>query len=251
VTLNIDRGLAKTFAGHIHWRACGAGPVVMVSHINQQSSAVMVELLAALAPNFRAVAIDYPSHGHSDHIDWQPTIEDYARCVIEVMDALKIERAFAMGEAVGAATSIALGAHWPQRIDKAVLINIPYFSDADTAKNDIADIAKVRPSDDSGFPAPRSTQGWMDRINTAQLEIGRDRWQAMGALAKFDPLSGLAALKQPVLMLYGENFIYGKHRALMQSKCPHARLEIVPGGRFCMSWERATDIAAHARAFLG
>ena len=109
MTLSIERGLAKTFAGHIHWRACGSGPVVMVSHINQQSSAVMVELLQALAPNFRAIAIDYPSHGHSDHIDWQPAIEDYARCVIEVMDALKIERAFAMGEAVGAATSIALG----------------------------------------------------------------------------------------------------------------------------------------------
>ena len=61
----------------------------MVSHINQQSSAVMVELLQALAPNFRAIAIDYPSHGHSDHIDWQPTIEDYARCVVEVMDALE------------------------------------------------------------------------------------------------------------------------------------------------------------------
>ena len=134
-----------------------------------------------------------------------------------------------MGEAVGAATSIALGARWPQRIDKAVLINIPYFSDADTAKNDIADIAKVRPSDESGFPAPRSikfllendpehapmqpTQSWMDRINTAQLEIGRDRWQAMGALAKFDTLGGLAALKLPVLMLYGENHLRQASRA--------------------------------------
>ena len=47
MTLPIERGLAKTFAGHIHWRACGPadGPTVMVSHINQQSSAVMVELL--------------------------------------------------------------------------------------------------------------------------------------------------------------------------------------------------------------
>ena len=45
-------------------------------------------------------------------------------------------------------------------------------------------------------------------------------------------------------MLYGENFIYGKHRALLQAKCPQAKVEIVPGGRFCMSWERATDIAA-------
>ncbi|HYC64074.1 MAG TPA: alpha/beta fold hydrolase, partial [Reyranellaceae bacterium] len=149
----IERGLAKTFAGHIHWRACGKGPAVMVTHINQQSSALMVELLQALSSHFRAVAIDYPSHGHSDHIDWQPKIEDYARCVIEVMDVLGIERAFALGEAVGAATSIALGANWAKRIDKVVLVNTPFFTDAANAKNDIADIAKVRPSDPTGFPA--------------------------------------------------------------------------------------------------
>ena len=266
----IERGLAKTFAGHIHWRACGPdggqAPVVMVSHINQQSSAVMVELLQALGAHFRAVAIDYPSHGNSDHIDWQPTIEDYARAVIETMDALGIERAMALGEAVGAAVSIALGGRWPQRIDKAVLINTPYFSDAETAKNDIADIAKVRPSDATGFPAPRTiefmlrndpehapmqpSQSWMDRINTAQFEIGRDRWQAMGALARFDTLGGMAALRCPVLMLYGEHFIYGRHRALLQAKCPQAKVEIVPGGRFCMSWERARDLADHVRSFM-
>ncbi len=266
MALAIERGLARTFAGYIHWRACGSGPVVMVSHINQQSGALMVELLQALGAHFRAVAIDYPSHGHSDHIDWQPAIEDYARSVIEVMDALGIARASALGEAVGAAVSIALAGQWPERIDKAVLINTPYFNDAETARRDIADIAKVRPSDATGFPAPRTiefllkedpahapiapTQSWMDRINTAQVEIGRDRWQAMQALAKFDTLAGMAALKCPALMLYGEHFIYGKHKALLQSKCPHARVEIVPGGRFCMSWERASEIAEQARAFL-
>ena len=36
----------------------------------------------------------------------------------------------------------------------------------------------------------------------------------------------------------------------VQSKCPHAKFESVPGGHFCMSWERATDIAGHARTFL-
>ena len=263
---SIERGLARTFAGHIHWRACGQGPVVMVSHINQQSSALMVELLAALGKDCRAVAIDYPSHGHSDRIDWQPAIEDYARCVVEVMDALEIEHAFALGEAVGAAVSIALGARWPARIDKVVLVNTPYFTDADNATADIADIARVRPADATGFPAPRTidyllrndpehaplnpTQSWMDRINTAQFEIGRDRWQAMRALASFDTLGGMAALEVPVLMLYGEKFIYGRHRALLQSKCPQAKVEIVPDGRFCMSWERASDVATAARRFL-
>ena len=262
----IERGLAKTFAGHIHWRACGEGPVVMVSHINQQSSAVMVELLQALGAHFRAIAIDYPSHGNSDHIDWQPTIEDYARGGDRDDGCARHRARGALGEAVGAAVSIALGSRWPQRIDKAVLINTPYFSDADTAKNDIADIAKVRPSDATGFPAPRTiefllendpehapmqpSQSWMDRINTAQFEIGRDRWQAMGALARFDTLGGMAALRCPVLMLYGEHFIYGRHRALLQSKCPQAKVEIVPGGRFCMSWERARDLADHVRSFM-
>src|SRR5258708_34975168 len=139
MTQPIERGLAKTFAGHIHWRACGSGaanaPVVMVSHINQQSSALQLELLQALAPHFRAVAIDYPSHGHSDHIDWQPTIEDYARCVVEVMDALRIERAFAMGEAVGAGGVIALGSRCPQRLDQGGPLNTAHFRDAAAAHN--------------------------------------------------------------------------------------------------------------------
>src|SRR5260370_14146776 len=147
MTLAVERGLAKTFAGHIHWRACGSGPVVMVSHINQQSGALMVELLQALGAHFRAVAIDYPSHGHSDHIDWQPVIEDYARSVIEVMDALGIARASALGEAVGAAVSIALAGQWPERIDKAGLSNTPYFNDAQTGRRDMSSSAKVRASE--------------------------------------------------------------------------------------------------------
>src|SRR5436190_1236974 len=86
--------------------------------------------------------------------------------------------------------------------------------------SDFRDIAKVRPCDASGFPAPRSlefvlendpdhapmapTQLWMDRINTAQFEIGRDRWQAVQAYAGFDLFGTLAKLTCPVLMLYGE-----------------------------------------------
>jgi pimeloyl-ACP methyl ester carboxylesterase len=235
----------------------------MISHINQQSSALMVELLQALGPHFRAVAIDYPSHGHSDHIDWQPSIEDYARCVIEVMDTLGIDRAFALGEAVGAGVSIALGSQWKHRIDKVIAVNTPYF---EKGGSDIADIAKVRPSDSSGFPAPRSlefmlqhdpdhapvnpTQSWMDRINTAQLEIGRERWQAVQAFARFDMLAALRHLTRPLLMLYGEKFIYARHRTLLQSTCPTATAEIIANGRFCMSWERTTDIARYAAAFF-
>ncbi|MBS0546706.1 MAG: alpha/beta fold hydrolase [Proteobacteria bacterium] len=262
--MKIERGLARTFAGHIHWRACGpeTAPAIVISHINQQSSALMVELLQALAPDFRAVAIDYPSHGHSDPFDGQPTIETYAQCFIEVMDSLGIRRATALGEAVGAGVSYALGANWADRIDRVIAVNTPYF---EKGGSDVADIRKVRPTDASGFPAPRSlafmrandpehapvhpSQSWMDRINTAQFEIGRNRWQAVQAYELFDLFGTMQRLACPVLMLYGETFVYGRHRHMLHTKCPHARIEIVPGGNFCMTWERATDIAAHARAF--
>ena len=57
MALDVDRGLAKTFAGHIHWRACGSGPTIMVSHINQQSSAVMNSIYAQFASERNLICV--------------------------------------------------------------------------------------------------------------------------------------------------------------------------------------------------
>ena len=58
----------------------------------------------------------------------QPTIADYAKCVVAVMDALGVERATALGEATGAFVAAELAAAHPARIDSAVLVNCPYYS---------------------------------------------------------------------------------------------------------------------------
>ena len=84
--MNIERGLVKTGLGYMHYRAAGmvGGEVIFLQHINQQSSALYLELMAELSRTLRVVAMDYPSHGDSDHVEQQPTIGDYARCVTEV-----------------------------------------------------------------------------------------------------------------------------------------------------------------------
>lgn len=109
MTAQAGRGLIRTSYGHIHYREAGSGPAIVLLHINQQSSAVMTELLEALAPRRRAIAIDYPGHGMSDHLALQPTIPDYAHCVLEVLDALGVGAFTALGEATGAAVSATLG----------------------------------------------------------------------------------------------------------------------------------------------
>ena len=90
----------------------------------------------------------------------------------------------------------------------------------------------------------------MDRINTAQMEVGRNRWQAVTALANFDVDDGLRRLAQPTLLLLGEHFHYTRFVDEMVARVSNIRHAVLPGGRFCMTWERAEDIAAHVTAFL-
>ncbi len=268
--VEIERGLVRTRRfGHIHYRAAGepaAAPAVMLFHINAQSSALMLELMAALAPARRVVAMDYPGHGMSDHIAWQPTIGDYAAAAVAVMDALGIGRAEVVGEAVGSlvVTEIA-GAH-PDRIGRAVLVNCPFLPGI-ALKDTSGDVTlDHRPADPTGFPLTRTvefvlerdpahapmhpTQSWMDRINVAQVEAGRDRWQALDALRAYDLAAGLERLRCPALLLMGEHFYFRQHVDEMLRHVRDIRLKTVPGARFCMSWERADEIGREALAFL-
>lgn len=266
-SIPIERGLVRTHTGHIHYRAAGSGPPILLAHINQQSSALYLELLHALAPRMRAVAIDYPSHGSSDPIDWQPSINTYARCAIEVMDALGIQRMAALGEAVGASVATELAVAFPERIERVVLVNCPFYPDRATADRSHAPLkGGLRPADPSGFPVTRTieflleqdpahapmqpTQSWMDRVNRAQIEVGRNRWQALDALHAYDLNAKLARIGQPALLLIGEHFHYARFKDDFAALISNVRLRIIAGARFCMTWERAADIAQHAGDFV-
>src|SRR5688500_3494450 len=124
----MERGLIKTSAGYIHYRAAGHGKVIVLSHISQQSSAMYLELMARHATEVRAVSIYFPSVGMCDHVAVQPTIADYAQCGREGMDAMGIDQAHVLGEALGAAVSIELAAETPARVNKVVLVNCPWYS---------------------------------------------------------------------------------------------------------------------------
>ena len=212
--------------------------------------------------------MDYPSHGHSDPIPGQPTFADYGRCAIAVMDHLGIAQAAVLGEAVGAGVCMEVANTYPDRVSKVVLVNCPFSPDAGRTHVHVRELQSgLRPEDESGFPLTRTvafmlekdpghapmnpTQDWMDRINTTQMEVGRRRWQAVTALANFDKHDGLRRLRQPVMLLLGEHFYYAKFLPEMLALVADMRHhEVLPAGRFCMTWERAADIAARAKPFL-
>ncbi len=264
--MTVRRGLVRTRFGHIHYRRAGQGESIMLFHINQQSSALMLELMAVLSPHLDVVAMDYPSHGHSDHITQQPRIEDYADTALEVMDALGIGRTHVLGEAVGSAVATDFAGRHPGRVGKAILVSCPFVPGV-RPKGTGGDIPRhTRPADASGFPLTRTkefllehdpehapmhpTQSWMDRINVAQIEAGRERWQAIDALHLYDLKAGLQRIACPVLMLTGEHFYFIQHKDEMLRQVRNGRLSIIPGGRFCMTWERAQEVGEATLAFL-
>lgn len=62
----------------------------------------------------RIYALDLPGHGKSEGFGLQ-TIEDYARSVLNFMDALKIRKAVLVGHSMGGAVALYLGVHNPSR----------------------------------------------------------------------------------------------------------------------------------------
>ena len=103
-----------------------------------------------------------------------------------------------LGDATGAIVACELAAEHPERVSRIVLENCPFLPPA-ISESALLDPFKstYRPSDASGFPVTRTieflleqdpdhapfapTQSWMDRINRAQKEVGRDRRQALTA----------------------------------------------------------------------
>jgi pimeloyl-ACP methyl ester carboxylesterase len=264
----ITRHLVATRFGQIHCRSAGAsGPAIVLLHINQQSSALYLDLMQVLAPAMQVVAMDYPSHGMSDHVDAQPAIADYAECAAAVADHFGYESFTSLGEATGAAVAIELGVAYP-RTQSVVLLNCPFYRNRSQADRVHASLkTDIRPADPSGFPLTRTidfmlgkdpshsplrpTQSWMDRINRAQIEAGRHRWQALDALNAYDIGTRMSQLKQPTLLLMGEHFHYtpiiDEYR---QRIAPLVSAEVIPEARFCMGWEKAEPIGKRVIDFV-
>jgi hypothetical protein len=92
-------------------------------------------------------------------------------------------------------------------------------------------------------------QDWMDRLNRAQVECGRDRWQALTAILHHDLKAAQRGIACPVLLLMGEHFYCRDRADLIGSRIADFQMAELPGARFCAGWESAAEIAARVREF--
>ncbi|MFC2005608.1 alpha/beta fold hydrolase [Chloroflexota bacterium] len=265
--MEMERGLIKISAGYIHYRATGQGKPIILLHPNCQSSAMFLELMEVLGKELRVFAIDYPSYGMSDHIPGQPAIADYARFVTEVMDGLRVEKASLLGESIGASVSMKLANAYPERVEKLIMVNCPFYASSEDNRMRHAFLkGEERPRDATDFPLTRTlefmlekdskhipmhpTQSWMDRINLAFIEAGRNPWQLQNAGAEFDRNVEMERLQCPVLLVWGEHFHYVQFQDEFTRRIKNHQVVVIKGGRYNVPWEFPEEVGQATLKFL-
>jgi len=143
----------------LHYREHGYGEETMVFMPGLTANCESLGGLVAegLSDAIRILAVDLRGRGLSDHPDDGYTIEEQARDVLGLLDALGLERVILSGHSYGGLLTYYLAAEHPDRVSKCVVIDTPPGVVPMV-------IEQARPSIDRlGKPVP-SWQAYLDAI---------------------------------------------------------------------------------------
>jgi pimeloyl-ACP methyl ester carboxylesterase len=257
----IERGLVRISTGYMHYRSAGSGPTIVMLHVSHRSSTMFIDTMTRLSARYRTIAIDLPGFGDSEPLPQQPSISGYARAVEELLLALKIERPVILGMAVGAYIAVEIAQARPDAVAALVLQSCPFYRDREFSSERHAIARSAYRTDSTGFPIPRTmqdvidrdlihaplepTQEWLDRENTDLVKAGRRFWDAMLSVGTFDLGSALEGVRCPVLLMWGERFIYAETRDQFVKRLRHHEVALVPKAGLFMQIDNpeATDAA--------
>ncbi len=114
----------KTPAGEILVRLAGEGPARLLVHGLFTSGLTYDRYLERLPPGFKAVALDLPGAGWSTPAPgFEPGWIAFADALIDVADALDLERFDLVGHSMGGGISAVAAARHPHRVRRLVLVD--------------------------------------------------------------------------------------------------------------------------------
>ena len=100
----IDRGFRRLAHGDVHYRAGGAGPMLLALHESPRSSLSMQPVIEALSGRFHVVAPDTPGYGLSDALPGErPSLDDFVDALAQLLDSFGVRRIPIYGAHTGAA----------------------------------------------------------------------------------------------------------------------------------------------------
>lgn len=215
-TVPVKRRYVDGRFGQIHLRVAQpiaepTAPPLLCFHMSPNSSRIYQTFLESIGTDRLVVAPDTPGFGESDPPHSQPSIEDYASAMTEVMDALGLDQVDVMGYHTGSETCVALALLRPNRVRKLVLTSAPIFSDEEL-QGFRDHYSKPELSEDGSHVAEKwraylhwAGPGWTPEHVAVQFADALRRpdtsWWGHNAAFDFPMGDKLAEVTQPVLVL--------------------------------------------------
>jgi pimeloyl-ACP methyl ester carboxylesterase len=119
-------GFADTLSGQLHFRACGAGPDIVLLPWLPASGRMYEHLMPHLArAGFRAIAFDLAGSGRSHKKSRNWTVQQYAADVLEACGSLHTVPYTVVGGRFSAAVAVEMLLASPAQVTGAVLDGVP------------------------------------------------------------------------------------------------------------------------------
>lgn len=152
---------------------CGSGPAIVTIHGLGGTKASFLPTVVALGQRFRVIAVDLPGFGDSDKpIGASYDARFFADSVVDLLDALGIDRAHVIGNSLGGRVALEIGLSHPDRVDRLVLLcpSLAWLRDrtlVPLVRLARPELALVQPAPRPVFRAivprlvPGATRGWV------------------------------------------------------------------------------------------
>lgn len=215
-------------------------PVLVLSNSIATTLEMWDRNIADLARHFRVLRYDTRGHGLSDAPVGAYSIERLGRDVIELLDALGIDRAHFCGISLGGLIGQWLGIHAPDRVDQLVLANTSaYLGPAPQWDAQIADVLGAQDLTDT---AKMFLRNWFpERLLADEATVKPFRENILGmravglagclaAVRDTDMRRTIALVQAPTLVVIGDHdtVCLPEHGALIANTVPAAQSLTLP-----------------------
>jgi 3-oxoadipate enol-lactonase len=112
-----------TALGRVRVQVAGSGSPIVFWPSLLMTGDMWLAVADDLVTRRQVVLVDPPGHGGSQSLTQMFTFGDCARCVVDILDGLGIDRAHFVGNSWGGMIGATFAATYPDRIGRAVLMN--------------------------------------------------------------------------------------------------------------------------------
>ncbi len=236
----------------IHYQRVGRGPdLVMVHGLTGNLAVWHLHIVPALSPRFRILTYDMRGHGHSDVPPSGYSPDAMAQDLLELLDALEIERPILAGHSYGADVTLYFAARFPQRVREVIAIEaaLPALEFHRTDPGWSGWSLWARALEEAGVTVPpehRSELRYMVRATIAMPKL----WGPLRGLPR-DPrpllrlldettlpedyrsvgtltLERIASIETPVVLMYTEESALMETFEYLRDHLPHPRPMLMP-----------------------